>query len=44
MHAISLGHLDSRPFWLGLEPGWKLRPSSRLAVVLNKMYEEGKNC
>src|SRR5258708_37327066 len=23
MHAISLGHLDSRPSWLGLEPGRK---------------------
>jgi hypothetical protein len=22
-HAVSLGHLDSRPFWLGLEPGRK---------------------
>jgi hypothetical protein len=21
MHAVSLGHLDIRPFWLGLEPG-----------------------
>jgi hypothetical protein len=26
MHAVSLGHLDRRPFWLGLEPGrkWQL--------------------
>ena len=23
MHAVSLGHLDSRPSWLGLEPGRK---------------------
>jgi hypothetical protein len=22
-HAVSLGHLDCRPFWLGLEPGRK---------------------
>jgi hypothetical protein len=22
-HAVSLGHLDSCPFWLGLEPGRK---------------------
>jgi hypothetical protein len=25
MHAVSLGHLDCRPFWLGLEPGRKLQ-------------------
>jgi hypothetical protein len=31
MHAVSLGHLDSRPLWLGLEPGRKVRsfPSAR---------------
>src|SRR5690349_1740133 len=23
MHAVSLGHLDSSPLWLGLEPGRK---------------------
>jgi hypothetical protein len=23
MHAVSLGHLDLRPSWLGLEPGRK---------------------
>ena len=25
MHAISLGHLEGYPFWLGLEPGRKVR-------------------
>jgi hypothetical protein len=24
-HAVSLGHLDSGPLWLGLEPGRKLQ-------------------
>jgi hypothetical protein len=23
MHAVSLGHLEGHPFWLGLEPGRK---------------------
>jgi hypothetical protein len=25
MHAVSLGHLDHAPLWLGLEPGRKLQ-------------------
>jgi hypothetical protein len=34
MHAVSLGHLDSSPFWLGLEPGRKLQLPPRLDFVV----------
>jgi hypothetical protein len=34
MLAISSGHLDSCPRWLGLEPGRKLQPSPRLAFTV----------
>jgi hypothetical protein len=43
MHAVSLGHLDSRPFWLGLKPGRKLVTSPRLAfMVLHFMAKSNK--
>jgi|ERR1700722_7283058 len=38
MHAVSLGHLDWCPLWLGLEPGRKLLTSPRLAFMLARFY------
>jgi len=32
MHAVSLGHLDLCPLWLGLEPGRKFPPSPGLLL------------
>jgi len=34
-HAVSLGHLDSGPLWLGLEPGAEVTASPRLVILVN---------
>src|SRR3954470_10454856 len=40
MHAISLGHLDSCPLWLGLEPGRKFALPLGLIFCYTEIYEE----
>jgi hypothetical protein len=40
MHAVSLGHLDFSPVWLGLEPGeaWSFCPARNYAkqIIMKK--------